>query len=256
MSDDAAARDAQVDSDLDAAFNNLATGQFPASNEPKDLPENADTAAMESEAQVAELQARLSVSEQNYTVALKERDAAEEARKKLEKTLAEFLARFASLRDTQAAAFREMNKLKTERRDLEKKVADVSAQLTDTQKARDEAAAALNSERAAATAARQDLEKFREAALSALEPLGREHERAMKSLMAETDTLLTQTQAVRAQATQRLDELEHTLAEFKTRANTTRKELAERLALVLGGAADKTSTKMSVLPETPETKQP
>lgn len=246
-------QDQQVDQDLDAAFDRLQTGSFPVPDaSAKDLPADINTDCMELQAQVAEMQTRLSLMEQSHAVLVKERDAADEARQKLEKTLAEFLTRFAAVRDTQAAAFKEINKLKAERRETEGQFAGVKEQFAAAEKARDDALAAVDLERAAAAAARDELNRFRDTAVASLEPLGREHSRSMKELAGEAEALLTEAQQVRQEATQRLDKLEHVLAEFKTRVDDTRNDMKQRLAAVLGNAADQSGPRPATPPDAPK----
>jgi ElaB/YqjD/DUF883 family membrane-anchored ribosome-binding protein len=60
----------------------------------------------------------------------------------------------------------------------------------------------------------------------------------MKELAAEAETLLTEARQVRDEATQRLTKLEQVLSEFKTRVDDTRNDMKQRLAAVLGNAAD------------------
>lgn len=245
-------QDQQVDLDLDAAFDRLETGSFPTTDAAaKDLPPDANTDCMELQAHVAEMQARLSLVEQSHAVLVKERDAADEARQKLEKTLAEFLTRFAAVRDTQAAAFKEINKLKAERRDLEAQIVGLKEQLVVAEQARGEALAAAEPERAAAAAARDELNRFRDTAFASLEPLGREHSRSMKELAAEAEALLTEAHQVRDEATQRLTKLEQVLADFKTRVDDTRNDMKQRLAAVLGNAAEQ-SGQSPAIPDVPK----
>ncbi|MCY3022366.1 MAG: hypothetical protein NTW87_25580 [Planctomycetota bacterium] len=239
---DASEQENQVDRDLEASFDRLTTGQFPVAAEEKESPFPSGSAATQDlEANLTELRARMDLTEQKYTVAVKERDATEEARQKLEKTLAEFLSRFAAVRETQAAAFREVNKLGDVRRELENKVAALSGQLAAAaaakeaaEKERDTAMAQQTRAQEDLAAARAELNQFREAAVASLEPLGEEHSRSMKDLIARTDALMAEAREVREEGNQRLEKLEQVLAEFKGHVNTTRRDISARLSAVLG----------------------
>jgi len=252
--------DENVDKELDATFDKLETGEFPTLSDNAE-PMKGTSNEKELQANVAELMTRLSLTEESYAVAIKERDAADEARRKLERTLAEFLTRFASVRETQSAAFKEVEKLGDVRRDNEKKLAAMAAELTATQEARaaaqrsrDEALAKLESQEAAVTQAQDEasaakaeaeqakgeveqariqLTRFQEVAVQSLEPLSQEQSRTMKSLVEETEGVIDEAVRVR-------EEMEKVIAlaeDLKSHIASARRDMGQKLATVLGAPA-------------------
>ncbi len=241
-------RDDNVDKELDAKFDKLETGEFPTLNDGAE-PMQGTSNEKELQANVAELMTRLSLTEESYAVAIKERDAADEARRKLERTLAEFLTRFASVRETQSAAFKEVEKLGDVRRDHEKKLAAMASELTATQEARaaalrsrDEALAKLEEQKNEVEQARIQLSRFQEMAVASLEPLSQEQSRKMKALVEETDGVIDEASRVR-------DEMEQVMAlaaDLKAHITATVRDMGQQLASVLGSSPAISGTRDAV----------
>ena len=275
--------DENVDKELDATFDKLETGEFPTLNDNAE-PMTGTSNEKELQANVAELLTRLSLTEESYAVAIKERDAADEARRKLERTLAEFLTRFASVRETQSAAFKEVEKLGDVRRDNEKKLATMSAELTATQEARsaaqrsrDEALAKQESQQAAVTQAqdeasaakaevaqaRSDAEQAKAEAVQAKAEveqariqLERFQEMAVQSLEPLSQeqsrtmkTLIEETEGVIDEAVRVREEMEKVIAraeDLKSNIASARRDMGQKLATVLGSPAALSGTRDAV----------
>jgi chromosome segregation ATPase len=215
---------------------------------------------------------------ESHAVAIKERDAADEGRRKLEKTLSEFLTRFASVRETQSAAFKEVEKLQDTRRELEKRneelmsqltkadeirvksnkdleqrVLDLNAQLAGTEEAwnkvkkeRDDLQARVDKQEQEVAQARAELNKFREMAVASLEPLGVDHNRMMKKLYSEADTMMTQMLQARDEAAQKYEAMCKMADELKANITSSRKELSQKFSMVIGGPAGESGTRPAI----------
>lgn len=228
----------QVDRELDAAFDLLSTGKFaPCKDSPAQVPLEHDDA----DAKFAEMETRLALAEQNRALAAQERDAAVEARKKLENTLGEFLSRFAAVRQTQSAAFKEIEQLQAGRRELEKRAAELTQKLAETKEAeeaavhaRDAALGRVEMERTERFAISDELKRLQETAIGALEPLNAEHERSMQALLAEAGSLEREVTSTREEVTQHVAKLDEAAKRLHTLLDKTRSDISQRISVVLG----------------------
>ncbi|HYG75049.1 MAG TPA: hypothetical protein VEK08_08610 [Planctomycetota bacterium] len=244
----------KLESEISEQFDMLATGQFPKLNDEAVSDTRPSTPReQELQASVAELQTRLSLTEESHAVAIKERDAADEARKKLERTLAEFLTRFASVRETQSAAFKELEKLEEERRGFERKMLDIQTKLAEAQDAkqmaiqeRNEAVAKLSEQTRELNEAKAELGRFREMAVAALEPLGEEHNRGMKALMMDAEKVIDEAVKAREVMSAQMEAIAAMAEDLKAHINDNRKDIGQKLTMVLGGRANESGTRPSV----------
>jgi uncharacterized coiled-coil DUF342 family protein len=276
----------RLDMELTATFETLEHGQDAprSAHVPPSAPSNNDDLS----ARLAEAEARLSLITESHAVAMKERDAADEGRRKLEKTLSEFLARFASVRETQSAAFKEVEKLTGVRselekrneelmakltqadetrhkatRELEQKVSDLTGQLGATEEAwakakkeRDELQVRIDRQQQEVLDARAELSKFQEMAVASLEPLGVEFSKMMKQLAGETETIMSQMQQARDEAAQKQEALNKLADSLKAHINSSRKELSQKLSMVIGGPAGESGTRPAITGVVPPSPAP
>ena len=240
-----AENEAQVNQEIGDKFDQFATGKFTVL---RDEESQAAPDIRNLEANVVELQTRLSLLEESHAVAVKERDAADSSRRKLEKTLAEFLARFASIREAHSVALKEVDKLTDARRGLEREVSELGTQFAAEQEARatqtkerdqlaterDELATRMEQQHGELAEAHNQLNKFREMAVSNLEPLAEEHRRGMQELTMKSDAIIDAAIKAKEDSHKHLEALEQMVVELKSQVKTVRRDVGQRLDMVLG----------------------
>jgi DNA-directed RNA polymerase subunit RPC12/RpoP len=128
------------------------------------------------------------------------------------------------------------------------KIAELEAQTAKLMRERDDALEGMSQ-------AKFNLDRYREAAVAALEPLGQEYSRAMKELMAESESMLAQLHEQHRDSHKRMEEQINTLgANMRERMRAVRRQMAERLSQVLGTPAEQSLAQIPAVDDTTETK--
>jgi hypothetical protein len=127
-------------------------------------------------------------------------------------------------------------------------VAELEDQIAKLTRERDEAVEGMSQ-------AQFNLDRFREAAVAAIEPLGQEYSRQMRELMTETESMLNQLRQMHQESYQRMDEKLNIVAEsLKERMKNVRRDMAIRMAEVLGTPPEQSMQQMPEVDDQTPTK--
>lgn len=233
------------DEDLEASLQQLASKLFPQGEVQKNM-----QFMEEMDAKVTELETRLSLAEESKAVAIKERDAADDARKKLEKTLAELLSKFASARENHSVVLREMEQireanaarrdsveaehrevellretnaaLKTEVEELQQKVESqyLNLEVFQTQ---------LRSEHQTTEELREEVAQLRKRSAGDVKTAMQDHERASNDMVTGVDDILEQLHGLREVLTQRCNQIQSAATVLGGQLKMSHAQLVEQL---------------------------
>jgi len=233
------------DEDLEASLQQLASKLFPQDEVQKNM-----QFMEEMDAKVTELETRLSLAEESKAVAMKERDAADEARKKLEKTLAELLSKFASARENHSVVLREVEEirqanaarrdavdaehreveqlretnatLKAENDELQQKIESqfLNLEVFQTQ---------LRSEHQTTEELRAEVAQLRKRAGGDVKAAIQDHERTSSEMVTSVDDLLEQLHGMRELLTQRCNQMQSAATVLGGQLKMAHAQLSEHL---------------------------
>lgn len=247
------------DEDLEASLVQLASRLFPKDEVQKNMRYMEDM-----EARVSELEARLAMAEEAKSLALKEREVADEGRKKLEKTLAELLSKFAGVRENHAALLRdaeqaragydahkvqmhEAERVATAARESEAILRAESETLrAETAKLRDDnedlrnrlesqflnlevLQTQLRSEQAERENMREEIKKIKAYANGEIKPALAENDRFSREMVTHVEDIVEQLRALREDVAQRCNQMENVANYLGGQITETHEKLTRRL---------------------------
>lgn len=233
------------DEDLEASLHQLASKLFPQDEVQKNM-----RFMEEMEAKVTELETRLSMAVEAKALAVKERDAADEARKKLEKTLAELLSKFASARENHSTVLREMEEIRqanaarrdaveAEHREVEqlretnatlKNEVDELQQKVESQFLNIEVfQTQLRSEHQTTEELRAEVAELRKRSAGDVKAVLLDHERASSEMATNVDDILEQLHGLREVLTQRCNQMQSVASVLNGQLKMAHAQLSEQM---------------------------
>lgn len=128
------------------------------------------------------------------------------------------------------------------------RIGELEGQLAQVCQERDEALEGMGQ-------ARAELDQYRAAAAAALEPLGQEYTRAMRELLAESDSMIAHLRKHAAETSQRTEELLQLVeSRMNERVRSVRNQMEERLMEIVGTPPEQAMDQMPPVDDTTATK--
>jgi chromatin segregation and condensation protein Rec8/ScpA/Scc1 (kleisin family) len=128
------------------------------------------------------------------------------------------------------------------------RIGELEGQLAQVCQERDEALEGMGQ-------ARAELDQYRAAAAAALEPLGQEYTRAMRELLAESDSMIAHLRKHASETSQRTEELLQLVeSRMNERVRSVRNQMEERLMQIIGTPPEQAMDQMPPVDDTTATK--